>query len=95
MKKNCGTCKHRANGTDTHMVCELKPYVLRVSRTDKCDSWEGNYSPVEIPQAYLKEFAQLIMIGTQQANEDAQYTLLSKKEEQALKFAEKLVKRYA
>jgi hypothetical protein len=95
MKKNCGTCQHRANGTDSHMVCELRPYVLRVSKSDKCDSWEGTYVPVEIPQSYLKEFAQLIMIGTEQANEDAKHTFLSKKEEQALKFAEKLVKHYA
>ena len=91
----CESCQHRIQGTDTHMVCELRPYVLRVSRTDKCDSWEGNYFPVEIPQSCLKEFAQLIMIGTEQANEDAQHTMLSKKEEQALKFAEKLIKYYA
>ena len=95
MKKNCGTCKHRVNGTDTHMVCSLRDYVLRVSRTDKCESWQCDYYPVEIPQKFLREFAQLIMIGTEQANEDANHTFLSKKEEQALKFAKKLVKYYA
>ena len=95
MKKNCGTCQHRANGTDSHMVCELRPYVLRVSRTDKCESWEGTYSPVEIPQSYLKEFAQLLMIGTQQTEAFEMGNLNSKKEHQALKFAKKLIKHYA
>lgn len=95
MKKNCGTCVHRINGKDTHMVCSLRPYVCRVSRIDKCESWQGSCFPVEIPQKFLREFAQLIMIGTEQAKEDAQHTFLSKKEEQALKFAEKLVNYYA
>ena len=53
------------------------------------------YPTIEIPQKFLREFSQLIMIGTEQANEDAKHTFLSKKEEQALKFAEKLVKLYA
>jgi hypothetical protein len=95
MKKNCGSCNYRVPGTDTHMVCSLRDYVLRVSKTDKCTSWKGDYFPVEIPQKFLREFSQLIMIGIEQANEDAQHTLLSKKEEQELKFAEKLVKYYA
>jgi hypothetical protein len=95
MKKNCGTCQHRANGTDSHMVCELRPYVLRVSRTDKCDSWEGTFVPVEIPQSYLKEFCQLLMIGEQNIEHFDEEVLMKPKELKALKFARKLVKHYA
>ncbi len=90
MKKNCGTCQH------SHMICGLRDYVLRVSRTDKCKDFKSLIDEeIIIPKKFITEFAQLIMIGTEQANEDAIHTFLSKKEEQALKFAEKLVKHYA
>jgi hypothetical protein len=94
MKKNCGSCEHRKDGTDSHKVCELRPYVLRVSKTDKCNSWKGDYTPVEIPQAYLKEFSRLIMVGTQ----SFMYQSVdgwTKKELRAYKFAKKLVHLYA
>ena len=46
MKKCCGNCKHRINGTDTHMVCGIRTYVLRVSRTDYCSKWKQKL-PIE------------------------------------------------
>jgi len=95
MKKNCGSCNYRVPGTDSHMVCKLRDYVLRVSKTDKCTSWKGDYYPVEIPQEYLKEFAQLLMVGSQEFCILEQKYGLTTKEKQALKFAEKLVKYYA
>jgi hypothetical protein len=49
--------------------------------------------PIIIPKSYLKEFSQLIVIGTQVAYQNSQYSYLSQK--QALTFAEKLVKLYA
>jgi hypothetical protein len=36
MKKNCGTCVHRINGTDTHMVCGIRDYICRVNSNDSC-----------------------------------------------------------
>ena len=42
MKKNCGTCKHRVNGTDTHMVCSLRDYVLRVNSNDACSKYKSS-----------------------------------------------------
>jgi hypothetical protein len=96
MKKYCGNCKHRIEGTDSHMVCGIRDYVCRVSVSDKCKNFKSLVEEeIIIPKKFITEFAQLIMIGTEQANEDAQHTWLSKKEEQALKFAEKLIKHYA
>lgn len=96
MKKNYETCKHRINGTDSHMVCGIRDYVCRVSVNDKCKSFKPLVEEeIIIPKKFITEFAQLIMIGTEQANEDALHTFLSKKEEQALKFAERLIKHYA
>ena len=34
--KYCETCQHRTQGTDTHMVCGIRSYVCRVSKTDSC-----------------------------------------------------------
>jgi hypothetical protein len=42
MKKNCGNCKHRTQGTDTHMVCGMRSYLCRVSKNDVCSKYKSN-----------------------------------------------------
>jgi hypothetical protein len=49
-----------------------------------------------IPYSYLKEFSQLIMIGTQNISNTPYHTLsFTSNEIKALNFAKKLVKKYA
>ena len=38
----CETCKHRVNGTDSHMVCGIRDYVCRVSKTDSCSKHKSS-----------------------------------------------------